>query len=783
MTRILLTHWMMLMVFAVAAAAQENNPPPPSPARQGGPGGFGGGGPGGGGFMGGGPGGMGQQTEVLKKFDKDGDKKLNQAERKEAREFLAKEGGNRRRGGFGGFGGRGNQEPPKPGEKLTTADVKTYGKEPLYDSKVLRTFFLEFENSDWEKELADFKNTDVEVPAKLTVDGKTYENVGVHFRGMSSFMGVGEGRKRSLTISMDEWNKKQDLLGYNTLHLLNGHEDPSLLRVVLYDTIARAFLPAAKANYARVVINGESWGIYVNEQQFNKDFTKEWFGTGKGARWKVQGSPGGRGSLAYLGDDPAAYKKIYSIKTKDDKKSWAALIKLTRILNETPPEKLEAELSPIFDIDGALRFLAVENVLCNGDGYWIRTSDYNIYLDEKGKFHILPHDTNEGFVKPGGPGMGGGGIFAFSPGMLIGTQMMAQGDKDADKKLSSDEMKALAEMWFGKLDEAKVGEVSQEQYMKRLDQIMPFPQGFGPPDGIRGGGPQGGNGPPGRGRAPTFGGAPLFTAIDTNKDGNVTAEEFKETFAKWFEQWDADKDGFVSEQEITKGLDAAIPRASFGVFSDGGPGGPGGPGGGPGGPGGPAVGGFRRGFGPGGPGGGVQVKGVELDPLVMANDANKPLISKLLAVPALREKYLGYVRQVAEQWLDWEKLGPIARDLHELIAEDVKKDTRKLSSFEDFEKNLTESVVERGPGGGGPGGPAAQGGGPGGPGAQGGGPGGPGPQGGGPGGPGGGPGRGPGGFGGGRETLGIKAFADQRRAYLMSYQEKKATQPAKPAGE
>jgi hypothetical protein len=174
------------------------------------------------------------------------------------------------------------------------------------------------------------------------------------------------------------------------------------------------------------------------------------------------------------------------------------------------------------------------------------------------------------------------------------------------------------------------------------------------------------------------------------------------------------------------------------------------------------------------------VKGVELDPLVMANDANKPLISKLLAVPALREKYLGYVRQVAEQWLDWEKLGPIARDLHELIAEDVKKDTRKLSSFEDFEKNLTESVVERGPGGGGPGGPAAQGGGPGGPGAQGGGPGGPGPQGGGPGGPGGGPGRGPGGFGGGRETLGIKAFADQRRAYLMNYKEKKADAPQTP---
>ncbi|HEV8292535.1 MAG TPA: CotH kinase family protein, partial [Tepidisphaeraceae bacterium] len=402
MMRILLTNVLILMTCSLVARAQTADPPPPPPNGQGGPGGPGG--PGGGDHFFGGPPGMGQHTEILKKFDKDGDKKLNKEERKEAREYLAKEGGNRRRGGFGGpggpFGGRGNQEPPQSGEKLSPADVKSYAGETLYDPKVLRTFFLEFEDSDWEKELADFKNTDVELPAKLTVDGKTYKEVGVHFRGTSSFMGVGEGRKRSLAITMDEWIKKQDLLGYRTLHLLNGHEDPSLLRVVLYDTIARAFLPAAKANFVRVVINGENWGIYTNEEQFNKDFTKEWFGTTKGARWKVQGSPGGRGSLAYLGDDPAAYKRIYQIKTKDDKKSWEALIKLCRLLNETPAEKLEETLSPILDIDGALKFLAVENVLINGDGYWIRTSDYNIYLDEKGKFHIIPHDTNEGFTKP-----------------------------------------------------------------------------------------------------------------------------------------------------------------------------------------------------------------------------------------------------------------------------------------------------------------------------------------------------------------------------------------------
>jgi spore coat protein CotH len=53
----------------------------------------------------------------------------------------------------------------------------------LYEQSAVRTFFLEFENADWEQELEVFRNTDVDVPAVVTVDGKRYANVGVHFRG------------------------------------------------------------------------------------------------------------------------------------------------------------------------------------------------------------------------------------------------------------------------------------------------------------------------------------------------------------------------------------------------------------------------------------------------------------------------------------------------------------------------------------------------------------------------------------------------------------------------
>src|SRR4029077_8888660 len=135
-----------------------------------------------------GPGGgpmMGGKRAIVSQFDKDGDGKLNKEERTAAREFLKKNTGGR---GFfpkGGFG-KGKQDPPKPGPKVTPADVKNYPDAALYEPTVLRTIFLQFEDDEWEAELADFYHTDVEIPATMTVDGKTFSNVGVHFRGASS---------------------------------------------------------------------------------------------------------------------------------------------------------------------------------------------------------------------------------------------------------------------------------------------------------------------------------------------------------------------------------------------------------------------------------------------------------------------------------------------------------------------------------------------------------------------------------------------------------------------
>lgn len=393
-------------------------------------------GPGGPGMRG--PGGPNRpERKLLKRFDKNGSGWLESDERLLARKSIQSQGDNRDSGpgfrglgfrgpggpdfrgpggppdrGPGGRGGRGprgrESQPTKPGRAVSPDEVTTFTSESLYDPNVMRTLFLEFENEDWEIELEDFHGSDVDVPAKLVVDGKTYPNVGVHFRGMSSYGHVSRGSKRSFNVSLDLADEQQRLYGYKTLNLLNGHGDPSMMSTVIYSHIARQYLAAPKANFVHVVVNGKSWGTFVNVQQFDKTFLDQNFGSSKGTRWKVSGNPNADGGLRYLGEDLDEYKDRFEMKSNDGKKAWKSLVQLCKTLNETPLDQLQTALEPILDIDETLKFLALDVALVNSDGYWTRASDYSLFRDGDGKFHVVPHDMNEAFALAnhgrGGPG-------------------------------------------------------------------------------------------------------------------------------------------------------------------------------------------------------------------------------------------------------------------------------------------------------------------------------------------------------------------------------------------
>lgn len=73
----------------------------------------------------------------------------------------------------------------------------------------------------------------------------------------------------------------------------------------------------------------------------------------------------------------------------------------------------------------------------------------------------------------------------------------------------------------------------------------------------------------------------------------------------------------------------------------------------------------------------------------MGND-RFPLRSKLLANKNLKRRYLQHLKTIATEYLDWDYLGPKVAAARKLIEKEVKADTRKLMTYEDFQ-NATDA--------------------------------------------------------------------------------------------
>ncbi len=339
--------------------------------------------------------------KLVERFDKDSDGKLTGAERQAALDA--------REGGTATLLSASRLNEGVQNDVQASLTSVPEGSPLLYDAETVRTLYLRFHHEDWYQQMNAFYRTDIEVPAELIVDGEVYSDVGVHFRGTSSYFTV-DSEKKSFNIAVDYGEAGQRLYGYKTLNLLNGHVDASFLREVLYNRISRAYMPAMKTNFVKLVVNGENWGVYINLQQYNKDFLAEWFGTKGGVRWKV--GPGSGGALNYNGEDPAAYRETYQLKTRNVEDPWSGLIALCRMLSdETSDEVLVQGLPSLLNVDQVLWQLAVSNVFMDDDGYIHKGGDYAIYQDVKGRFHLIPHDNNESirFARGGRGGPGGRG--------------------------------------------------------------------------------------------------------------------------------------------------------------------------------------------------------------------------------------------------------------------------------------------------------------------------------------------------------------------------------------
>lgn len=273
----------------------------------------------------------------------------------------------------------------------------------LYDTDVITTFEITFEENNWEQILHDSfaLGQGGRLMGSVEINGSLQDSVGVRFRAPSTYKV--DSPKNSLNIKID-YLKNQAYQGIESIKLSNGAKDPSWLREVLSFEIARKYMIAPRANYARVFINGSYYGLFSNAESVNRRFMSDNF-LSDNDNVRFEGNPsydydppnppfgcetGLGASLEYLGSGIACYLPHYNLQSNT---GWNVLEATAQTLQTNPDDARQ-----ILDLDRFIWMSVFNNLLTNLDSYLGAVPrNFGIYQQDNGRFAPSIDDLNESF--------------------------------------------------------------------------------------------------------------------------------------------------------------------------------------------------------------------------------------------------------------------------------------------------------------------------------------------------------------------------------------------------
>jgi spore coat protein CotH len=249
------------------------------------------------------------------------------------------------------------------------------------------------------------------VPTTVALDGVTWWQVGMRFKGNSSLrsaymQGI---RKYAFRLDFDEYELDnpelldQRFWGFKKMTFSNGFVDSSLIRdKTAADIFRAAGVPVARSSFVRIYVDtGDGptyWGLYTMIEDPSNKMLDTQFADGTGNLYK----PDGEGARLLSFDQAAMIKK-----TNEDLADYADVQALITALNTGSGDAWRTSLEAVFDVDRYLTYQAANQVMVDWDVYGWMTHNYYLYADpsDGGRLVWIPWDLNEALlVKVGGPG-------------------------------------------------------------------------------------------------------------------------------------------------------------------------------------------------------------------------------------------------------------------------------------------------------------------------------------------------------------------------------------------
>ncbi|ORX69346.1 hypothetical protein BCR32DRAFT_272441 [Anaeromyces robustus] len=230
----------------------------------------------------------------------------------------------------------------------------------------------------------------------------------------------------SRTYKKLSWNFKftdKKFLGRKSIKMRGIAHDSSLLReklsTELYKTVG---VPVQEGSYARLFINGDTYGLYLLSDSFNKKWMGAYLhGNEKadiGFTYKLISSTydGPYCDLKYLGNNYKLYKNKGTYEVDEYNKDlvdpnnestkWTKLIEFTKLFNDwvskygkDNSDKAVEALEQFLNVESVLRVMAIDTLILPLDNFWLIMSNCALYYNpERNDYQIIPFDFDQTLI-------------------------------------------------------------------------------------------------------------------------------------------------------------------------------------------------------------------------------------------------------------------------------------------------------------------------------------------------------------------------------------------------
>src|ERR1051326_6065347 len=219
--------------------------------------------------------------------------------------------------------------------------------------------------------------------------GASYANAGIRYKGNPDKEAA--SGKPDFTVAFNKFKSPQKFHGLKRVILLAGRDDPSYLSApVGLELFGMAGIPAGRAGFAQVQLNGRDLGLYVLVEGVDPAVIRRRFATGGG-------------HLYDEGDHTDVDGKLekYGGKNSNDQADVDALAAAAR---QADPVQRWQQVQRLLDVDRFATFAALEVFLWTRDRYSIEASKFRIYHDpETDRMVFFPKNVEVVLEKTDGP--------------------------------------------------------------------------------------------------------------------------------------------------------------------------------------------------------------------------------------------------------------------------------------------------------------------------------------------------------------------------------------------